>query len=1155
MKMYFMTALLCAFVCVSFAHADDATDHGSKVSRHWKPSTAVTSPHVPWMNPSAGGSIRVLVVQPWQNLREVVELSQRLEITFDVIPVTSVSRNCDETPGMFAYEQEDFAAKLPHAEVLILCGIPPQWFTDELWQAMLNRVENGMGLVWTVAVAQHPRLDELLATPQVTPNDLRRGAPFSLLQRVEPTSAFHCATHGKGRVAAWIAPNMFRTGWTTMTPVTPVAGEEAYYAIVARLTRWVTGRDRAVKVQLPQSAVTLAAGVSHPIAVTIHTDKPIADATLIWTARDASPLWGFYKSTGPASTLQWPRQIGRGSLPVVCTVTQTANLSEGEQQVEFALPPLPDGAFVVDVRLIDQHQRAMDWDATTLWIEGSPRIRWVTLPENGIAPDGIVEATVQIDRRDDAPQDVQLAWEATDLFGRLLAQGSAPWNGSAAQSFTFSLHHALAKGVNVQALLVHDGAVVSRRTETGLVTLKRDKPFRYGVYEPLLARMSDLASDMLVTGYKGWMEERDLAAFDLDAYHWLNGPSLYNLKNATPIRTPCFNDPGFRDSYAQYLTSIAPMLERQAPVGGLITDEWAFGWDHNAGRPGALHDLCQCKSCEQLFRQFVRGRFGNDLNALNAAWAASFDQWDDVIVPRLSDVPSRFTPAATMSRLRFADFTSATFFAYANEQAHRRNPAVRLGLSGTRPTDGINGYDYWQLARHGTRSFVHYGGPTVAQTLDFRADDVFVSKWEGYSIWDSSGADAVMWRAFIEGQDAFIQYAAYPSYGTHHIDWTLGKGTTAMGRAFREIDSGLSHLLRNTPRVRSAIAIHYSPDSFAAAAVGLARGLDGVKMARHVDQVYRLITDAGFDPIFIAAQQIESGVLVDQNVKVLVLPDSIALSDGELTAIAQFQAAGGTVLATSQAALFSQHGLPRENPPTYQSFAVADYAHVTQGGFGGELDTLTGNREKEKRARQQLAAQLAQLGITPSVAIAGMDALACRIVTHRVGDATYYLIWPGPFLNDDRDKRPRENVTITMPTGAQLYDLRQRKHLGEARQLTRTIEEGDPLLFALLPYVVQGIHIDPPTSSTQAGALVELTAKIVTDKPTVIHALEVEVIGPDNQSRRAYHHICLASQGIGRITIPLAVNDPPGQWRVRCQDVTSGAIAEAGFTVVATDGK
>jgi hypothetical protein len=42
----------------------------------------------------------------------------------------------------------------------------------------------------------------------------------------------------------------------------------------------------------------------------------------------------------------------------------------------------------------------------------------------------------------------------------------------------------------------------------------------------------------------------------------------------------------------------------------------------------------------------------------------------------------------------------------------------------------------------------------------------------------------------------------------------------------------------------------------------------------------------------------------------------------------------------------------------------------------------------------------------------------------------------------------------------------------------------------------------------------------------------------------------LAPAGKLGLTIPLALNEQPGQWSVRVRDVLTGATAEAKFTVV-----
>jgi hypothetical protein len=1150
----------CLLLLGAVAGADDATDHGAPISRHWSPSTSVSTPHVPWMKPSVVGPVKVLVVQPWQGLREVVELHQRLDMTFDVIPVTSVDRNCDQTQGMFAYEQEDLAAKLAGAEVLMLCGIPPQWFTDTLWQAVLRRVEQGMGLVWTVAVAEHARLNELLAVRSGPPDYLLRGAPFALFKYINASTNFQCAEHGHGRVALWMAPTMFRTGWTTMTPVTPWAGNESFYAVAARLVTWASGRSLPARVRLPQPEIVISAGATHDVELSIVADQAIDRASVIWTVRNAAMLWDFAGETGQANTIGGPRQIGRGDLPVVCSTTVSMDVAAGENRVRFNVPALPDGTFVLDARLLDESKRGIDWDATALRVQGAPRIRWLALPPTGVPASGDFSVMVTLDRCDGPLHTLHLHWHASDIYGRTLSDGRTPWNGRSKQAIECALHHPLAKGVNLAVSLVRDSTVISRRHVSGLVSMQRSKPFRYGVYEPLPAGMQDLAVDTLVTGYRGDAEEQDLARFDLDAYLWLNGPSLYNSSAAPRIRQPCLNDSIFRDEYAGYLRTISPMLQRQRPVGALITDEWDYPWDHNQhygtrrdGRPGPMHDLCHCAACATQFTEYLRDTFHHDLGRLNAAWGASFATWEQVPMPSLADVPGRFTPAATLSRLRFGDSVVARFFEFVNTESRQYGGSLRLGLSGTRPTDGINGYDYWQLAQHGARSFLHYGGPMVTQTMDFRRGAVFVSKWEGYSIWDASGADAVMWRAFIEGQDALIQYAAYPSYGTHHVDHRVGAGTAALGAAFREIDGGLAVLIRNAERVRSPIAIHYSPTSFATAAVGLGGGIHGTAMSQRVDQVYRLLTDGGLDPLFLSTAQIEQGELLKGgHVRALVLVDSVAMSDEELHAIEQFQAGGGVVLETSPAARFTQHGQPRPRTPAFTPFGSLVYAHTQQAGFGGELESSTGSDAQSAVIRGQVVERLAGWGIKPAVTVRRQGELACRVVMHRDGDANYYMVWPGPFLHNDRHERVRAEVEIEMPAIGHCYDLRMRRKVDGSQSLSRSIEEGDPVLLAVLPYAVESLQVKAFTTPVSAGDSVGFSVHVTpaVEKNAVDHAIEVTVAGPDGRPRPAYRCVQVARGGNGEIVIPLALNDTAGIWRVQAVDVTSGIGTTCDFEVV-----
>ena len=63
------------------------------------------------------------------------------------------------------------------------------------------------------------------------------------------------------------------------------------------------------------------------------------------------------------------------------------------------------------------------------------------------------------------------------------------------------------------------------------------------------------------------------------------------------------------------------------------------------------------------------------------------------------------------------------------------------------------------------------------------------------------------------------------------------------------------------------------------------------------------------------------------------------------------------------------------------------------------------------------------------------------------------------------------------------------------------------------------------------------------------HVFHVEMVSPQGQPAWHYTYNVLAPAGKLGLTIPLALNEQPGQWSVRVRDVLTGAAAEAKFTV------
>jgi hypothetical protein len=177
--------------------------------------------------------------------------------------------------------------------------------------------------------------------------------------------------------------------------------------------------------------------------------------------------------------------------------------------------------------------------------------------------------------------------------------------------------------------------------------------------------------------------------------------------------------------------------------------------------------------------------------------------------------------------------------------------------------------------------------------------------------------------------------------GLAFVDEATGKSTPAadaFSATMLELRAGIGKLMINSPRQPATIAIHYSQPS-----IQIHWLLDNLKYAREWmrhsggtgdslciavrNSWTKLIEDLSFQYNFVGGKQLEAGMLNGGQYKVLVLPQSIAMSAKEAQQIRTFVQNGGTVLADMRIAQLSEHGRDTRRG---------------HGGEGGQLDDLFG---------------------------------------------------------------------------------------------------------------------------------------------------------------------------------------------------------------------
>jgi hypothetical protein len=202
--------------------------------------------------------------------------------------------------------------------------------------------------------------------------------------------------------------------------------------------------------------------------------------------------------------------------------------------------------------------------------------------------------------------------------------------------------------------------------------------------------------------------------------------------------------------------------------------------------------------------------------------------------------------------------------------------------------------------------------------------------------------------------------------------------------------------------------------------------------------------------------------------------------------------------------------------------------------------------DEPKPRRQILEAILHSAGVLPQVAVTLADGRR-PLVTHqfgfRNGNAQYLAIQQDILI---RGIEPQP-ATISLPQPAIVYDVRAGKRVGtgRVRQWDVTLTRGNPLLYALLPYEVTAVELRAPQGAARGRNAAVAATVTAADAVPGYHVVRVDVFAPDaEEPHRQYSQNMDCPAGRGTITIPFALNDPPGTWRLVARDVASGTTSE-----------
>ncbi|MFH0963624.1 MAG: beta-galactosidase trimerization domain-containing protein, partial [Planctomycetota bacterium] len=145
-------------------------------------------------------------------------------------------------------------------------------------------------------------------------------------------------------------------------------------------------------------------------------------------------------------------------------------------------------------------------------------------------------------------------------------------------------------------------------------------------------------------------------------------------------------------------------------------------------------------------------------------------------------------------------------------------------------------------------------------------------------------------------------------------------------------------------------------------------------------------------------------------------------------------------------------------------------------------------------------------------------------------------------------------VTLELDAERHVYDVFAGRYLGEMREVKRTVKPGVPQLLAALSYRVEGVTLALGNDAPKQGEELSITATVKTDgAPAGLHVLRLEFTDPEGKVVKEYTRKVCAEGGRWAGSIPLSLDEKPGEWKVRAYDVATGVTGEAEYRVISRD--
>lgn len=173
-------------------------------------------------------------------------------------------------------------------------------------------------------------------------------------------------------------------------------------------------------------------------------------------------------------------------------------------------------------------------------------------------------------------------------------------------------------------------------------------------------------------------------------------------------------------------------------------------------------------------------------------------------------------------------------------------------------------------------------------------------------------------------------------------------------------------------------------------------------------------------------------------------------------------------------------------------------------------------------------------------------------------DASIHTDGRAHYLGLTKQRKARlegdSEITVHAPAAGHVYDMLNGRYIGPEPSWKARLAPADVQLFSILPYPVNGLRVTLRRDSFRPGTAIEGRVAIEAGRGRwARHFIGLQAARPDGQVVRYMARVLETRGGTAAFAIPLALNEPTGEYRLTFRDIASGATAAARVSVAAAE--